>query len=129
MRVGVAADDVSALTQVADAGGVEEGRIPDAARDDEEVAPPASAGQLVAHLQRALAPVVEGQEQMAAGRRQVDRRHELGTERRTRNRVEVPPESCPGQLVRRGAGALKPRLLWLVGDVVIGERRDCGGRG
>src|SRR5207249_11814349 len=121
MRMRVTADDVPAAPQVADAGAVEERGIADATGDDEEVTQPTAPRQLVAHGERALAAVVERQQQVPARRREIDRRDERRATVHGGHRLEMTPEGDPTDGVGGGATPLEPRLPRVVRHVVVGE--------
>src|SRR5438034_1058623 len=121
MRMRVTADDVAAAPQVADAGGVEERGVADATGDDEEVTQPTAPRQLVAHGERALAAVVERQQQVPARRREIDRRDERRATVHGGHRLEMTPEGDPTDGVGGGATPLEPRLPRVVRHVVVGE--------
>src|SRR5687767_11370188 len=97
MRVRVTPDSVPALTQITDLVGVQEGGASDATGDDEKMTPPPSAHQLIPGVYGALAPVIEGEDNVAAGLRDVhvrDQRDARPTGDRIEMRGEIGRASC-----------------------------------
>ena len=127
----MAADQMTAAAQLPDVGGREEGAGPEQVGHDEEVAAPAARAQRVADAQRAPAAVVEREQQVAAGRGEIDVGDKLRSDRGRPDRVEIAGESRHGVLEGHRAGALKARDERIVRDVVKAKTRDLepGGHG
>src|SRR6185437_5347277 len=96
----------------------------DAVGDDEEVSQPTTTAQLIAHLQRTGAAVVERQQDTPPWCRKIDCANELRVDRGSGHGVEVPPEGRPAELERQDTRAPEPGVQGIVCDVVVGERRD-----
>src|SRR5205823_13037672 len=120
----MAADQVTAAAQLPDVGGREKRTDPEQVRDDEEVSPPAARAQRVADVQRAAAAVVEREQQVAAGRGEIDVGDELWSDRGRPDRVEIAGETRDRVLEGHRARALKARDERIVRDVVIAQTRD-----
>ena len=122
--VRMAADQVTAAAQPPDVGGREKRTDPEQVGDDEEVSPPAARAQRVGDVQRAPAAVVEREQQVAAGRGEIDVGDELWGDRARPDRVEIAGETRDRVLEGHRARALKARDERIVRDVVIAQTRD-----
>src|SRR4051812_17644392 len=121
MSVRMGPDYVAALPEVPDLAGIEKGAAANQAGGDEKVAPPAAPAQFIGDSERALATVIEGEKHMASGTGELDLADELRYGHRAGNRLQMSRKLIGPQLERRRRVALKPRVGWIIGDVVIAK--------
>src|SRR5437868_46729 len=130
MGVRVAADDVTGGSQRSDVRGLQEGSLADPGGHDEEMRAPSSLLELFGAVQSARTAVIERDQHMPAmiQASEVDVRDQFRRDWTLGNGVEVTGKGRPFIGVRQGAGALKSRGLWIVGDLVIHQAGDLRGR-
>lgn len=116
--------EVTSTPELPDLTGIEERSLADKTSCNEEVTPPVASAQLLTNGERALAPIIECQQQMPSRPGEIKIVQEIRAPALCGYAVEMIPERLGGQLVRSGTIPLEAGSAEVVGNIVIAETRD-----